>query len=249
MATGTAPADHRSALAELLFARRLGRMQAGLSAIGIVVAAMAASDLLLAAQHRAIDDADVRIWGRLVANGSSLATAWPGWAAAVCFLVASRRFAEAPEPPMSRQGRQANASAAELRAGLRTEYRLTRLLLCGLVLASVMECARILVDGVATTMGDVVARADLFPTGVEGLGWTAAATALARWLWCFRAQLIRLGALGPEAQAARLPAATDDVVAEVGQNVTLPAATNDLEFGARGVGKSTSERDGTVGSV
>lgn len=132
---------------------------------------------------------------RRLAAGSSGATAWPGYAAAVLFAAAAVRVRLGrPEPPVGRP-RRGTWTAAEMRARLRSEYRWVRR--CSRIVAAVaaVDAGRTLVYLVAALRGVTVARSSLGATAAEAGGLILAALALQTWLHGFRLQLERWGAL------------------------------------------------------
>jgi len=131
----------------------------------------------------------------LIANGSSWRTLWPGWLAALFFLIALRRLRRGPvEPPAGLRSPE-RLTPAQLRRGLRTEYRLVRAGVVVLGLIAGVDAARAIVyiaDGLRS--GHAIA-ASLVPTAAEAAGFVVAAAVLAAWAWTFGADLRRLGAL------------------------------------------------------
>jgi hypothetical protein len=131
----------------------------------------------------------------LLAQGSSGATAWEGWAAALFFLLALLRLRRgAPEPPAGRTPVE-ELTAGQLRAGLVREYTVVRaglVVVCVVSLVDVARAARYLVAGAS---GDALARASLVATLVEAAGLVVAAIVLGLWAGTFRQQLDRMGAL------------------------------------------------------
>lgn len=131
----------------------------------------------------------------LLAHGSSAATAWEGWAAVVCFLVAYLRLRRgAPEPPAGRTPVE-ELTVAQLRVGLLREYTVVRVGLVILSAVSLMDAARAARYLVAAGSGDAIARGSLSATLVEACGLLAAAVVLGLWAAAFRQQLDRVGAL------------------------------------------------------
>jgi hypothetical protein len=131
----------------------------------------------------------------LLAHGSSPATAWAGWAAALFFLVALVRVRRgAPEPPAGRTPVE-SLTAAQLRAGLKREYTSVRVALLALTVVALADTARAARYVVAAAGGEILARASLAATLVEAAGLLVAALLLALWALTFREQLVRVGAL------------------------------------------------------
>lgn len=145
-------------------------------------------------QHFAAQVANSR-FAAFLAHGSSAATAWAGWAAALFFLVALLRLRrDAPEPPAGRTPIE-QLTAGQMRAGLVREYTVVRAGLVILCAISVIETARAARYIVAAAAGDAVARGSLAATLIEAAGLIAATAVLTLWAGSFRAQLDRVGAL------------------------------------------------------
>ncbi len=132
----------------------------------------------------------------LLASGSSVLTAWPGWAATLLFGVSGLRLRRgALEPPGGR--RSSPRSAASLRSGLRREYRWARSVLLAVSLLALADVARVGVSWVAWLTGMSTAGDGLGWAAVEAAGLVAASVALIGWLLGFRRQLLRVGAISP----------------------------------------------------
>jgi hypothetical protein len=181
--------------AELLFIRRLP------FALRVVVPLiLAAACVVLGVEALAIQHHYAALTGggrlaSLLAQGSTAATAWEGWAAALFFLVALLRLRrEAPEPPAGRTPLE-DLTAGQMRAGLVREYTVVRVGLCVLGAVALTDSARAARYLVAAASGDTVARTSLVPTVVEAAGLVVAAAVLAMWAGSFRRQLERVGAL------------------------------------------------------
>lgn len=135
--------------------------------------------------------------GRLLADGSSPLTLWPGWAAALTISAAALRLRRsAVEPPPRRRGAP-DPGASELRSGLRREYLWTRWVLLGVAELALADCCRLAVSGGAQLAGVHGAGDGLAWMAGEAAGLVTAAAALAAWVAAFRAQLERVGALPP----------------------------------------------------
>ena len=131
----------------------------------------------------------------LIAAGSSWRTAWPGWLAAMFFLVAVVRLRRGPlEPPPGRR-RPEQLTPAQLRRGLRTEYMVVRLTLVALTAIAAVDVARAAAHVVDALRGDHAITASLAPTLVEAAGFVFASLVLAAWAWTFGADVRRLGAM------------------------------------------------------
>jgi hypothetical protein len=145
-------------------------------------------------QHFAAQPGNGR-FGALLAGGSTAATAWAGWAAALFFGIALWRLRRgAPEPPLGIAPVE-SLSPTQLRRGLVREYTVVRVGLTVLVAVAVVDTARAARYVVALLGGDTLARATAAATVVEALGLVVAALVLASWALSFRRQLVRVGAL------------------------------------------------------
>jgi len=154
---------------------------------------------MLALQHRLLEmEADGRVLNGIAgffADGSSRATAWPGWAAAFLFLLSVLRLLRgSPEMPAGRPSGK-EWTVAEMRRALRREYRTVRLGLALVDLLAMFDAGRAAVYAIATATGDDVARANVVIVGVEALGLLVAAAMLTWWMLAFRRQLENWGAL------------------------------------------------------
>jgi hypothetical protein len=131
----------------------------------------------------------------LIATGSSLRTLWPGWVAAVCFAAALLRLRRgATEPPPGRTAVE-DQTLSQLRAGLRREYRIVRLVLVVVGLLAAVDVARAVAGIIAVQAGDGQISRTMPATLVEALGYVVAAVVLAAWARAFGAEVRRLGAL------------------------------------------------------
>lgn len=131
----------------------------------------------------------------LIATGSSLRTLWPGWVAAVCFAAALLRLRRgATEPPPGRTAVE-DQTLSQLRAGLRREYRIVRLVLVVVGLLAAVDVARAVASIIAVQAGDGQISTTMPATLVEALGYVVAAVVLAAWARAFGAEVRRLGAL------------------------------------------------------
>jgi hypothetical protein len=131
----------------------------------------------------------------LIATGSSLRTLWPGWVAAVCFAAALLRLRRgATEPPPGRTAVE-DQTLSQLRAGLRREYRIVRLVLVVVGLLAAVDVARAVASIIAVQAGDGQISRTMPATLVEALGYVVAAVVLAAWARAFGAEVRRLGAL------------------------------------------------------
>ena len=163
--------------------------------LAVVVACIVLGVESLAIQHHFAKQPGSGRLVALLAQGSTWATAWEGWAAALFFLVALSRLRRgAPEPPAG-LGRVENLTAGQLRAGLVREYTVVRVALVLVSAASLTDAARAARYVAAALGGDVLARRSLLTTIVEAAGLVAATLVLALWAGSFREQLDRVGAL------------------------------------------------------
>jgi hypothetical protein len=181
--------------AELLFIRRLPFALRAVVPLILAAACVVLGVEALAIQHRYAALTGGGRLASLLAQGSTAATAWEGWAAALFFLVALLRLRrEAPEPPAGRTPLE-DLTAGQMRAGLVREYTVVRVGLCILGAVALTDSARAARYLVAAASGDTVARTSLVPTVVEAAGLVVAAAVLAMWAGSFRRQLERVGAL------------------------------------------------------
>jgi hypothetical protein len=181
--------------AELLLLHRLPPVLRFTVSIVVVAACVVLGVASLSIQHHYAAQAGGGRLVALLAHGSSRATAWEGWAAALFFLVALLRLRRgATEPPAGRTPVE-ELSAGELRAGLVREYTVVRVGLVILCLVSIIDASRAARYVVAAAAGDTLARSSLSATLVEATGLVAAAAVLALWAGSFRVQLERVGAL------------------------------------------------------
>jgi hypothetical protein len=154
---------------------------------------------MLVLQHRLVEmqqrGRDLGGVGAFFADGSTWATAWPGWAAAFFFALSLLRLLRgSPEPPAGRP-RGGEWTAAEMRVALRREYRLVRGALAVVDLLAMLDVGRALAYGIAAATGDGVARGDMLTVGFEAGGLVCAAAVLTVWMLRFRVQLESWGAL------------------------------------------------------
>ncbi len=131
----------------------------------------------------------------LIATGSSIRTAWPGWVAALCFAGALWRLRRgATEPPAGRTAVE-ELTLSQLRRGLRREYLVVRCALVVVVLLAAVDVARAVASVIAADSGDKGIATTLPATLVEAGGYAVAALVLAVWAYTFEADVRRLGAL------------------------------------------------------
>jgi hypothetical protein len=154
---------------------------------------------MLVLQHRLVErqarGVDLGAVPAFFADGSSWATAWPGWAASFFFALSLLRLLRGnPEPPAGRP-RGGDWTVAGMRTALRREYRVVRLALALVDLLAIFDVGRALAYAIASATGDAVARADVATVGVEAGGLLVAALLLTAWMLRFRGQLESWGAL------------------------------------------------------
>jgi hypothetical protein len=181
--------------AELLFVHRLPPALRVIVPLIIGAACVVLGVESLAIQHHYAGHTGAGRLATLLAHGSTAATAWEGWAAALFFLVALLRLHRGvPEPPAGRTPVE-DLTAGQLRAGLVREYTIVRIGLVILTAVALADAARAARYLVAAASGDAVARSSLVATLVEAAGLAVAAVVLAMWAGTFRQQLDRVGAL------------------------------------------------------
>jgi hypothetical protein len=164
-----------------------------LAVVGVAAAVLGARSLTV--QHLFAAEVGGGRVATLLARGSSAATAWEGWAAAVFFLIALVRLRRgAPEPPAGRTPVE-ELTATQLRAGLVREYTAVRIGLVILSVVALIDSARAARYLAAALSGDGLARASLAATLVEACGLVVATVILGMWARTFRDQLDRVGAL------------------------------------------------------
>jgi hypothetical protein len=181
--------------AELLFIHRLPPPLRVVVPLILAAACVVLGVELLSIQHHFASHPGGGRLATLLAQGSSAATAWEGWAAALFFLVALLRLRrEAPEPPAGRTPIE-ELTAGQMRAGLLREYTVVRIGLSILGAVALVDVARAARYLVAAASGDTVARSSLVATLVEAAGLVVATAVLAMWAGSFRQQLERVGAV------------------------------------------------------
>jgi hypothetical protein len=181
--------------AELLFVQRLPPPLRVLVPLTLAAGCVVLGVESLAIQHHYAGQSGGGRLATLLAHGSTAATAWEGWAAAVFFLVALMRLrVGVPEPPAGRTPIE-DLTAGQLRAGLVREYTIVRIGLLILSAVSLADAARAARYVVAAVSDDALARGCVTATLVEACGLAVAAVVLALWAGSFRQQLDRVGAL------------------------------------------------------
>jgi hypothetical protein len=186
-------------LTELVF---LDRGPIALRCIAVVIAAAACgvAGTLLVRLHQSLagelaaHDA-LNPLQTLIATGSTTRTLWPGWVAALCFGAAVLRLRHgATEPPPGRTAVE-HQTLAQLRSGLRREYRVVRTALVVVVLCAAVDVARTIASLIAAQAGDKGIASTMPATVAEALGYVVAALVLAAWAGSFATEVRRLGAL------------------------------------------------------
>ena len=128
-----------------------------------------------------------------IAAGSSAATLWPGWAAALCFTVALLRLHRGPMEPAPARLAPEERSITQLRRGLRGEYTAVRVLLSVITVLGAVDSARALAFAIGSQRAGASAFAP-WAVYLEAAGLIAAAVVLAVYAWTFGADIARLGA-------------------------------------------------------
>jgi hypothetical protein len=199
----TRSAGRGPVVAELLLLHRLPPVARGAVALVVAVACVVAGVTSLAVQHHFAAQPGGGRLAALLAAGSTPATAWEGWAAAIFFLVALRRLRSgATEPPAGRTPVE-QLTLAQMRAGLVREYTMVRAGLVVLCIVATIDASRAARYAVAAAAADPLARGSLAATVIEAAGVVAATVVLALWAGSFREQLERIGALAGTAAAGR----------------------------------------------
>ena len=195
----TVKAEHDARLSELVFLGS-GPIALRCAALTLAAAGCGVAGTLLVRLHQSLAaqlaaHAVLNPLQNLIATGSSIRTAWPGWVAALCFAAAVWRLRRgATEPPAGRTAVE-ELTLAQLRRGLRREYLAVRCALVVVVLLAAVDIARAVASVVAADSGDNRIAATLPATIVEASGYAAAALVLAVWAHTFGADVRRLGAL------------------------------------------------------
>jgi hypothetical protein len=195
----TVQAQRDAHLTELVFLDR-GPIALRCIAVAVAAAACGVAGTLLVRLHQSLASdfaahMALNPLQTLIATGSSLRTLWPGWVAAVCFAAALLRLRHgATEPPPGRTAVE-HQTLAQLRAGLRREYRIVRGALVIVGLLAAVDAARTIATFIATQSGDKQIATTMPATVVEALGYVAATLILAAWASAFGAEVRRLGAL------------------------------------------------------
>lgn len=185
-------------LAELVF---LDRGPLALRALVVLVAAVACgvTGYLLFRLHedlaaRLASGASLNALQTLLANGSNAKTLWPGWLAALCFTLAVARLRRGPLEPAPGRGDPERRSIAQLRRGLRGEYRVLRIVLVVVMLIAAVDSARALsfAAGAGRAGGSAFTAWAVY---VEAGGFVVATAVLATYAWQFGTDIGRLGAI------------------------------------------------------
>jgi len=191
--------DGRRRAAELIFLDRgpllLRALVIALVAVGCGLAGYVLFRLHLQLAARLATGAALNPLQTLIANGSSVRTLWPGWLAAVFFLIAVIRLRRGPMEPAPGVRSPERLTPGQLRSGLRREYAVVRTLLVLVGLVAAVEVARAASYLEGALGAHPVGGSTLIATFVEAAGFVAAALVLALWAWLFGADVRRLGAL------------------------------------------------------
>jgi hypothetical protein len=160
-----------------------------------LIATLAAAIALVLLENHYAKSASPTGLGKLIAGGSSPATAWPGWIAAAFFLLSIFRLrGGSPEPPTGSRPLE-QLSVTEIRRGFISEYRAVRVSLCIVTALAVVDVERFAGIGVEAVRHASWAGGALLWSGIEAAGWVGAAVLLAAWALTFRGQLEQWGAV------------------------------------------------------
>ena len=187
----------RRRLTELVFLHR-GPLVLRALVVVVVAAGCGAAGVALFRLHedlarRLAAGAALNVLQTFVARGSGPATLWPGWLAALCFLIALVRLRRGPLEPAPGRRTPERRTIAQLRRGLRREYRAVRIVLVVLALVTAVDAARA-VSFAAGAQRSGVSPFTVWAMYVEAAGLVAATLTLAAYAWSFGADIARLGA-------------------------------------------------------
>ena len=192
---GTETSDDRSAGPALVVGWPRRPRLRGFVVVAVVALALVSGGAALRLEEHYSDLAgseELNWLGTALANGSSIRTAWVGWAAAVLFGYSTVRVLRGrPEPP--RVG--AGASVSAMRASMRRELNLVRFALTAVGLVAALDVGRAVVFAIAALNGNALARDRIVWVLVEAAGLVAASAVLTVWCAAFRQQCRNLGAL------------------------------------------------------
>ena len=128
-----------------------------------------------------------------IARGSSPATLWPGWLAAVCFAVALLRVRREPLEPSPGLHKPEGRTIAQLRHGLRWEYAAVRAVLVVVSVVAAVDTARALAFAAGAERAGASPLTP-WPVYAEAAGLIAATLMLAWYAWVFGGDVSRIGA-------------------------------------------------------
>jgi len=184
---------------ELLFLSGVPAVVRVWLAVVVTAGCGVAGYVLLRVQQRLAADvaagAHLNPFTTLLATGSSWRTLWPGWLAAVFFVISVVRLRRGPLEPAPGRRRPEALTPTQLRRGLRAEYRAVRIVLVLLTVAAAVDTARAVAHVVAALRGDHSIAMSLAVTLAEAGGLVVAALVLALWAWTFGGDVRRLGAM------------------------------------------------------
>jgi hypothetical protein len=185
----------RNVVYDLLFLSDLSAPIAAATLVLVLAICCAAALGLIAAEGHYAGAANATGLAHLLASGSSAATSWPGWVAAIFFLISLRRLHDGdPEPPAGRTP-VAQRSVSDIRAGLRSEYQNVRIALVVVAFLSVLDLARAVGIAFLGIRGTAWTHSVVFFTILEAAGWVAATLTLTVWARGFHQQLSQWGAV------------------------------------------------------
>jgi hypothetical protein len=193
------PDEYRRPLTDLVFLRR-APLAVRITAVVVcaVAAGIAGTELARLQEHFAallVSGAPLSSFQSLLAHGSTAATAAAAWLAAVLFSVALLRLRREPlEPPAGTKPVEAQ-TPAQLRSGLRREYRLIRVALIVVLLVAATDVSRAMTLTAVIAGRNSVLSDSFAATLVEASGLAIAAAVLAWWAKNFAPRLEQLGVL------------------------------------------------------
>lgn len=180
---------------EVLLLHRLPAWLRALLGCALLATCAAVAQLSLTAQHHFATAGNTDRISVLLARGSTVVTAWPGWVAAVFFAIAVVRLRRgATEPPAGRTPVE-RLNPTQIRRALVREYTVVRVALLLVGLVAILDLARASRYVIAAASDDRLAGSTLPATVVEAVGLAVAAAVLLVWALSFRAQLEQVGAI------------------------------------------------------
>jgi hypothetical protein len=185
----------RNVVCDLLFLSAVSTPIAAATLVLALAICCTAGLGLIAAEGHYAGASNATGLAHLLASGSSAATSWPGWIAAIFFLISLRRLRGGePEPPAGRMP-VAQRSVSDIRAGLRSEYQNVRIALVVVAFLSAIDLARAVGIAWLGIGGTAWAHSVVFFTILEAVGWVAATLTLTVWARGFHQQLSLWGAV------------------------------------------------------